>query len=163
MIVVIDSSPVIFLGKVQCLDLVSHLLGGSLLVPEEVLAEVLVPNLPPAEERTLRAFFAQCDAVKVRRPRRLASGLSRADHAALNLAIRRSPATLLADDHLVREVARLERVPAVGTLGVLLRACRAGLLDTNRAQALVDDLIRQHHFRISIEVYQAVQRELLRP
>lgn len=160
MVVVTDASPVIFLGKIHCLDLVRKLFTGALLVPGKVHDEILSPGLPPDEERELLSFLSGCEVVKVVRPRQFATGLSPADNAALTLAARRAPAVLLADDHLVREVARLEDIRTVGTLGILLHSCREGHVDAERVRELIGELIQRHRFRISIELYQAVLEQL---
>ena len=47
-----------------------------------------------------------------------------------------------------------------GTLGILLRAADRGDLSSDEARQLVALLVREHRFRISIEVFQAVQARL---
>jgi predicted nucleic acid-binding protein len=160
MIVVADASPLIFLAKIEKLILIPRLFAGELLVPSSVRDEVLAAPIAPAEALALGAFLASCRVVGVRRPRRFAAALSRADSEALTLALRRRADLLLSDERLLRAMARLEGVRPMGTLGVLLRAHRAGMLSATEARTLVETLIREHRFRIGIEVYEAVQRAI---
>ena len=160
MIVVADASPLIFLGKIAKLGLVSTLFPGELLVPGAVRDEVLGPRLPPAEERVLTTFLSQHTVVSVKRRRHFAAAMSLADNEALTLALRRRADFLLADERLLRALARVEGIHPVGTLGVLLRAKRAALITPQDVRRLVDTLIREHAFRIGIEVYQAVLSEI---
>ncbi len=160
MAIVADASPLIFLGKIRRLALVKRLFRGPVLVPRAVHDEIVVPGLPPAEEGPLREFLAGCKVVAVRRARSFATALSRADNEVLTLAVRERASTLLADDHLIRQVAKMEGIVAVGTLGILLRAVDKGIIVSDDARVLLDALIREHHFRISIEVYSAVLGKL---
>jgi len=156
MIVVADASPLIFLAKVRRLDVVHRLLGRDIRVPKEVRDEVLEPEVDPAERRELEKFLEACTIEVVRRPRRFASAMSRADNAALTLAVRCHADILLCDERITRLMAEAEGIRPLGTLGVLLRAMGQGLLSPGATRKLVDALIKSHNFRIGIELYQAV-------
>ena len=86
--------------------------------------------------------------------------MSAADNAALTLAIRRKATLLLCDERVTRLMAENEGIRPLGTLGILLRATRAGLLTRRETRQMVDLLIRAHGFRIGIELYQAVLAEI---
>ena len=160
MIVVADASPLIFLAKLKQLKLISTLLGKDVRLPKDVMQEVLHPDCDPAERQELETFLTSCSVEKVSRPRQFAAAMSRADNAALTLALRNKAGILLCDERITRRMAEIERVQTLGTLGVLLRARREGVIPAEEARRLVDQLIRQHNFRISVEVYQAVLAEL---
>jgi uncharacterized protein len=161
MIVVADSSPIIFLAKIGRTEWISAMFGPPRpLVPSRVVEEVLAPPLPPAEERILKSFLSTCEIVIVHEPRTYAAALSRADNDALSLAIDRGADLLLADDRLVRSVANLERIRPMGTLGILLRAARTGHATAREARDLLRVLVRSHGFRIGIEVFEAAMAEL---
>ena len=55
------------------------------------------PPVSPDEERLLEDFLGCCTLVRVARPRRFAQAMSKADAAALSLAVRRRADLLLAD------------------------------------------------------------------
>ena len=160
MIVVADTSPLIFLGKIHQLELIWALFEDEILVPSVVRDELLAPPVSPAEDQALRAFLARSNVVAVKRPRRFAPALSEADSATLSLAIRKRADVLLADDRLLRQMAMLERVRPIGTLGVLVRAMKKGHLSPEAARHLVTDLVQEHRLRIGIAVFEAVLRQI---
>ena len=86
--------------------------------------------------------------------------MSRADNAAMTLAVRRKADLLLTDDRTVRRLATVEGIRPLGTLGVLLLALRQGLVDRAEVRWLIDDLVRSHGFRIGVELYAAAIREV---
>lgn len=160
MIVVADASPLIFLAKVRQLGIVFRSTGRDVRVPKQVSDEVLVPGADPAELRELESFLERCKVEAVRRPRQFASGMSGADNAALTLAVRANADFLLCDERIIRMMAEAEGVRPLGTLGVLLRAARLHLLSAGETKVLVDRLVQDHGFRIGIELYRAVLRQL---
>ena len=155
MIIVADASPLIFLGKIGQLGLVPALFEGTIWIPASVRDELLAPPISPAEARTMGAFLGRCRIVRVTRPERFSTSMSRADSDALTLAIRKRADRLLADERLLRDMAVIEGIRPVGTLGVLLLAMQKGLLTAPQTRRCVDELIRDHHFRISIALYES--------
>jgi uncharacterized protein len=160
MIVVADASPLIFLAKIRQLDLVHALLGRDVRIPAQVEREVLAGGVDPAEKRTLVEFLDGCQVVKVPRPQRYALAMSRADNAAVTLAVRSGAEVLLCDDRLTRLMAKTEGVRPLGTLGVLLRAAKQGLVRPDSARQQLDLLVSAHGFHISVQLYQAALAEL---
>jgi predicted nucleic acid-binding protein len=155
-IVVADASPLIFLGKLRCLDLLHGLFGDDIRVPRAVRDELLPAGIDPAERAALDSFLASCHVEAVTRPRRFARAMSRADNEALTLAIRCRADRLLCDEATTRLMAEAEGVRPVGTLGILLLAMRTGRLTPAATRDHVDALVRDHGFRISVRLYQAV-------
>ncbi len=162
MIVVADASPLIFLGKLRQLDLVFRVVGEDVRLPEAVLAEIVTADTEPAELRVLRPFLARCTVEPVRRPNRYASGMSKADNAAVTLAVRSAADFLLCDERITRLMAEAEGIRPLGTIGVLLRALRAGEMTRRQARTSFDRLVDEHSFRIGIELYRAVLAEIER-
>ena len=160
MTVVADASPLIFLGKIRRLALIDRVLGGDVAVPQQVRDEVLARPLDPAESDELHRFLATVRIERVDSPRDFATGMSRADNAAMTLAVRLEAALLLTDDRTVRRLAVVEGIRPLGTLGVLLRALRRGLVERTEVRRLVDDLVGSHGFRIGVELYAVVIREI---
>lgn len=160
MIIVADASPLIFLAKIGQLGLITRLFPGKHWVPQSVRMEVLTAPISPAEELALQLFLKSCQIELVSKPRRYAAALSRADNEVLTLAIRRKAAFLLSDDRLLRQLAVVEGLRPMGTLGILLRAMERGLLTRIQTRHWVEALVQQHHFRISIEVYDATLQRI---
>jgi len=156
MIAVADASPLIFLGKLRRLGLVRALGGRDIRVPRAVVAEALPPGLDPAEDRQLREFLDRCRIETVRRPSRFAAAMSKADNAALTLAVRAHADLLLCDERVTRFMAQTNGIRPLGTLGILLQALRAGHMTTPETREAVDELVSRHDFRIGVRLYQAV-------
>lgn len=160
MIVVADASPLIFLSKIGRLQLIPKALGSSVCVPEQVRVELFAQPIDPSESASMEVFLKSCSVEAVPKPRRFAAGMSRADGAALTLAIRRKADFLLADDRILRQAAFLEGIRPMGTVGLLLRAQRVGILRSSEALVLINALIRDHGMRIGVELYQAIREDL---
>ena len=160
MIIVADSSPLIFLSKIRRLALVRSVFGRDVRVPQAVVRELLTPDVDPVEKDVIESFLERCSVESVRSPRHFAKAMSAADNAALTLALRSKADFLLCDDRIVRAMAEIEGVRPMGTLGVLLRATRKKILSNSETRQLIDLLVSTHHLRIGIEVYQAVMKEL---
>lgn len=156
MIVVADASPIIFLGKIRCLQLLHELFGRDIRLPGAVRDELLPPDIDPAERGVLEEFLSACRVEAVPRPRRFARAMSRADNRALTLAIRCRADRLLCDESATRLMAEAEGIRPVGTLGVLLTALRRDILTPAKTRDHVDTLVRDHGFRIGVDLYQAV-------
>ncbi len=160
MIVVADASPLIFLAKIRRLGAIFRVLSRDVRVPKQVCDEVLAPGADPAEIREIDRFLDQCQLREVRRPRLFAAGMSRADNAALTLAIREGAEILLCDERITRQLAEDEGIRPLGTLGVMLREVRAQVLSAEEARRLLDRLVQRHGFRIGVELYSEVLRRI---
>jgi predicted nucleic acid-binding protein len=86
--------------------------------------------------------------------------MSCADSEVITLAIRKKADYILADDRIVRDVASVEGIRPMGTLGIILKAYSKKLLSLEKAQDSFYALVRQHNFRISIKVYDAFKEKL---
>jgi predicted nucleic acid-binding protein len=160
MIIVADASPLIFLGKIGQLEIIHSLFKGEILVPSSIRDEVIEPPIPPAEERMLKDFLLRCRIVNVVRPEKYSSAMSRSDNDALTLATRKHADLLLADERIMRDMAIIEHIRPVGTLGLLLMAMRNKLFTAAQTRQLVEDLVQNHHFRISITLYDSVMKHI---
>ena len=160
MIVVADTSPLIFLAKIDALDWLPRLFDCAPLLPSRVAEELLRPPVPPAELRLLRAFVGRCEIVTVADPTRFSAALSDADNAVLTLAVARKAQLLLADDRVLRSMARVEGIVPMGTLGILLAAVDRRLARRDHARGKLRALVRQHGYRIGVEVYDLAMERL---
>ena len=127
-VVVADACAIIFLAKLNRLSLVAEVFPGFVWVPELVCAELGRETIPQPEQERIRVFLKKCRTVAVLNPHFPASALSLADRCVLTLAGKHQGAVILTDDMLVRRIAVAEGLAVAGTVGVLIRAQRAGLL-----------------------------------
>jgi predicted nucleic acid-binding protein len=160
MIIVADSAPLIFLSKINQLPLLSGLFNAKILVPAVVIKEILGPDVPPDEERLLTGFLSGCQIVALRKTTRFAQALSYADNCILTLAVKEQANVILSDDRLLRKTALIEGIRVIGTIGVLIRATKASLLTTKKSVKLLDELVEEHHFRISTRAYEMARNAL---
>jgi uncharacterized protein len=124
-IVVSDAGPLISLGRLDLLSVLPALFA-SVQVPEQVLRECAArPNNADAARITIAmqtGWVLPCGMQAVE-----PSPLGRGERAAIARALSIG-AGLLTDDHAARVHAQSLQLAVTGTLGVLIRAKRAGLL-----------------------------------
>jgi predicted nucleic acid-binding protein len=67
---------------------------------------------------------------------------------------------ILSNDRLLRKTAVIEGLRVIGTLGILIRATKTFCLVPKKAIDLMDELVEEHNFRISIGVYEAARKAI---
>ncbi|MEE8399885.1 MAG: DUF3368 domain-containing protein [Desulfobacterales bacterium] len=162
MILIGDAAPIIFLAKIDRLSLIGQLFDAKVLVPSIVEKEILGPGIPPHEELLLTLFLSKYRIIDVGEPAEYATSLSLADNSVLTLTEKEHADIVLSDDRLLRRIVSMEGFPSevIGTIGILVRAAKEDLLSADAAHDLLSCLIREHSFRISIDVYEAARRAL---
>ncbi len=122
---VVDASPLIILGQVGKLDWLEQL-SSRLVVPDAVANEVLSGPEDPAHRALLSGWSERLRATV---PESVAEwSLGRGESAVIALALELG-ATAVVDDRSARRCARAVGTPVIGTLGVIIRAKRRGLID----------------------------------
>jgi predicted nucleic acid-binding protein len=124
---VTNASPVITLAKAGYLELLTQL-PSELLLPEAVALEILAgPADDPARQAIEHGWGQRLAPVAI--PAELIEwGLDAGETAALAIARERAPCTVVLDDAQARTCAKARGVPLLGTLGVVLRAKKRGLI-----------------------------------
>lgn len=151
MIVVSDAGPLIYLGGVGHLALLRDLFG-RVIVPQHVWNEVVEIG---GERAGSAAVASAASWIDVRAPgptaltERLARLLDAGEAAAIVLCHELGADLLLCDDLQARRVAAAQGIRVVGTLGLLVRGKRAGLLD---AVAPILNEMLAHGMRVSPEL-----------
>ena len=158
--VVCDASPLIFLAKLNRLELIPRVLDAEVCVLRCVADEVLGAGAGPVERQRLLAFLESVGVVEFEPPAEPAGALSRCDRATLAWAIENRIDWLLADERLLRRIAEEKGIAVIGFLGLLLRAARRNLLSAGDARAAIDESVSRHGCRISIALYQRLLSEL---
>ncbi len=154
MTVILDASPLIFLSKVNLLEVIIQTLDRDVHLSRLVKEELLSPRLDHGEQKRLEAFLDRCQIHNPTKARSFATAMSQADNDSLSLAIHLKATILLADDRILRLMASNQGIRPLGTLGLLMMAKRKGVLSKKQTLAAFETLVGQHGFRISIEVYQ---------
>lgn len=159
--IVSDSSPLIWLSKVNRLELLRKLFG-DVLVPEAVRIEVTSGK--SADAYLIREAFNMgwikaedspggTELVEV-------SGIHMGEAEAIQLA-RGLGALFLVDDREASVVARVFGVRCLGTVGVLLAALASGVLGLEEFVDCIDEMINLG-FRLSVQIYRTALEEAKR-
>lgn len=159
MIVVADTSPLLYLARLGLLDLLPPLYG-SVTVPTTVWRELTEyrPDAPGVAE-LLGATWITVDAsadLDARLPA-LEAEIDPGEAAAITLALLLHAELVLVDDRDGRDVAVAHGLAVRGTLGVLTTARERGLLAALRP--VLDDL-RAAGFRVHRTLYEAALRRV---
>ena len=151
--VICDTSPIQYLHQLGLLHILRTLAGDVIVPPavQDELAEgrVLGVNLPD---------LAALDWITVRRPvsepaLRLVVDLGPGEAEVLMLGLETPEAVVVLDDALARRVAETIGLPLTGTLGLLLDAKRAGLI---QALGPLLDQLQALNFRVASRTRAAV-------
>jgi predicted nucleic acid-binding protein len=158
--IVCDASPLIFLAKLNRLDLLHRVLDGEIFVLRCVVDEVLTDSAGLVERKRLDAFFASIEVVDFTATGESGGALSRSDHSTLLWAIENGGDWLLADERLLRRVATEEGIAMIGFLGILLLAARRKILPVIEVRHDINACVSRHGCRISVALYQRLISEL---
>lgn len=147
---VVNASPLITLSKAGQLELLQAD-NRRLVIPEAVRAEVLQGPADDPARKALESGFQTVSYDGPPEPMVLEWGLGSGETAVLSFA-KKNDAIAVLDDRAARMAAKVMGIRIVGTLGVVLRAHRAGriqsaagVINTLRGAGLRldDDLIRK--------------------
>ncbi len=137
---VVNTSPLIFLSRGGHFDLLQSI-AAKVLVPEVVVREISVRgHLDPTVKCLHRStWLTIVDDILVP-PSILSWGLGAGESAVLAYAMSQKCCQALIDDLAGRRCASALNIPVTGTLGIVLRAKRKGLLTA--ARPVLEDLLR---------------------
>lgn len=160
MTVVSNTSPLNYLTLIG-LDRLLPALFGRVIIPSAVQEELKSPGAPPQIGEMLRRSGAWLDvasAPPVSDP--ILAGLDAGEKEAISLAVSMKADLILLDEARGRRAA-FEHfgLPVTGTLGVLDRAARAGLIDARDAV----ERLRKTSFRASSKLYQLLLEPATKP
>lgn len=159
MTVLCDASPLIFLAKLERLELLA-LLGQRIVVLKCVADEILSERATVRESAQLKALLSKVEIIEFHESAYESRTLSRSDRTTLTFAVKHRVDWLVVDERLLRRVAGEEGVQTIGTLGLLTLAVRKGVLSPAEARADLDRAVSSLGFRISSQIYQRVIGEL---
>lgn len=159
-LIICDASPLILLAKIDCLDLIDKILEGEIMVLQVIVDEVCSDSAGDVERIRLNRFVKTVKVVDFVDTEYPSTTLSQNDRSVLNWAIQNQPDWLIADEKLLRRVAKEEGLQVIGTLGLLVAGYRKGFLSKNEVKAKLDELITAHKCRISVGLYQKILQEM---
>ena len=124
---VLNASPIIALAKVDRLDLLEGL-ASEICIPPAVVKEITAGPEDDPGRRALEIGWGQRLPESALRSEVLGWSLGAGETEVLSVALEKSGWTAVIDDATARACARSVGVPVIGTLGVVLRAKRQGLV-----------------------------------
>ena len=125
-LVISNTSPLFYLHRLRCLDLLQKLYQG-VIIPEAVVEE-LKAGRDKGEDAPDTADYEWIAVRPVRVPElvRLITDLGAGEAQVLALALEEPNSLVILDDRLARQVATLQNLRITGTVGVLLKAKQGG-------------------------------------
>jgi len=154
-IVIADTGPLNYLVLIGAVDVLEPLYT-RVIVPRAVVRELQDPGAPAAVLAWIADPPAWLEVQPDPPPDPTLGFLDPGEKAALTLAQLLNADELLIDDQAGRAEAERRHLHVTGTLGVLADAHLAGLVDFDRALAL----LRSTNFRLSAEVDRLVRRRI---
>lgn len=124
---VFNASPIILLGKAGLLKTVSPL-ADLWIVPEKVVSEVEAKKPVSAYLSDLNHY--EIEFAEQLDPLVMSWDLGAGESEVLTIALKKAGATVVLDDLLARKCAKLLKLPLIGSIGLLVKARRIGLIDS---------------------------------
>lgn len=160
MIGITNASPMIYLGKIGAINLLTKIFD-EIYTTTEVVNEVNKKEFAP-EKNVLEQFIST--HIKVKNPQnhdlktKIASlqiyiGEASIIVLAEEFSKNDEHPTLIIDDLAAREVAIAMNLTITGTIGIILRATKQKFITKKRAKYLIDQLVFKTNFRLSAQVY----------
>ncbi len=156
LLVVSNSSVIIALTRIYCLNLLKKLLR-RILVPEAVWQKMTVRCKPGSEEIIRTDFIHVREVHNKKLALLLKEFVDESEAEVITLALEVNADLLLVDDYDARSLAKELRLKVMGILGVIALAKYRGLI--LKAKSIVDELVKSG-FQISRRVLEEFLREL---
>ena len=167
MIVIINASPLIYLGQIGALTLLPKLFTQCYttnLVKYEVLSQKNAPEYPILEdsfsewliikEPSNQKLMKRLEELKIHPGEAsiLALGKELHDKAEENI--------LIIDDFIAREIARTLELKITGTVGIILKMLHSSFITKEKCKNYIQYLIENTSFRISTSLYSKLLKEI---
>lgn len=163
-----NSSPLIYLAKIGRLNLIKNVYG-QIWIPEAVFNEAVtqgkilkITDASIIEEAVDKWILKERISPETDLKYALLDDnnkIGQGEKQALKLCKQLNADIFIVDDKEARRVSRILKIKPIGTCGVLVQAHKKGLISTNEAQQILDDLI-EAKFRIDPTVYRSIIKEL---
>jgi predicted nucleic acid-binding protein len=133
-LVVADTSPICYLEQIGLIEGLYQLFG-KVLLPSAVAQELLHPSAPAGVRQLMSSPPEWIDVVQVNVSDPDLESLDPGERSAIQLAIAVSADAILIDERDGTAAAAQRGLKTIGTIGVIDRAARAGLVDVREAVA----------------------------
>jgi len=142
-IAVSDAGPLIHLSEINCLSVLSVFEGIH--IPEAVCSEVIRHRGKSVMEDIRKTGSVRCLMLSQNEVSQFISNnnlekLDYGERECLYLCMKTGIKFLLTDDMAVRESCEKFRLTPIGSLGIVIRACRIKLISLSQAEKYMSDL-----------------------
>ena len=121
-IVIVNTSPIFYLYRLDCLDILRKLYGG-IIIPQAVVNELKERKKVGENIPEIRNYgWIAVKEVNVPAYISIITDLGRGETEVLALACEENDALVILDDALARRIAKIRGLRITGTIGVLLKA-----------------------------------------
>ncbi len=151
--IVLNTSPIIFLGKINCLHWLESC-ATEIIVPKNVVLELgdySLPSFIQVETLSMVGFAYVKGAI---------GRLHEGELSAIVLAQELSADFVILDDLLARQKAQHLGLNVMGTLGLLLLMGKKGLLTNQKIWDYIGDLTQQHGMYLSPKIIEQLREKL---
>lgn len=166
--VVCNAGPLMVLAKLNVLHLLKELYG-RVHIPQTVYDEVVIAGSRHGhrDAQILRLFLRlvawkpeEVDPSTIPAVLRHA-GLDLGERDVLVLALSLRPSLVLMDEYAGRQVARKLKLPASGSLGILIEAYRGGIISAEQISFYFAEIVEDQDIWISPKLIERLRREIL--
>ncbi len=127
---VINTSPLILLGKADLLKVISPL-ASCWIIPNSVISEVSIKSaVEPLLAQLAKTSQVLCQTAPMIDPIIANWNLGPGESEVITLALQQDSHGVVLDDLQARKCAQILNLPLMGSLGLVVKAKKAGLLDT---------------------------------
>lgn len=152
--IVLNTSPIIFLGKINCLHLLEHC-ASEIIAPQNVVLELgnySLPDFIRVETLSMVGLSYVKGAI---------GRLHEGELAAMVLAQELDAGFVILDDLLARQKAQRLGLKVMGTLGLLLLMAKRKLLTNQQVWNYIIDLTQQHGMYLSPKIIEQIREKLV--
>lgn len=152
--IVLNTSPIIFLGKINCLHLLEKCVS-EIIAPKNVVLELgdySLPNFIRVESLSMVGFSYVKGAI---------GRLHEGELSVMILAQELAADFVILDDLLARQKAQRLGLNVMGTLGLLLLMAKRELLTNQQVWDLIMDLTQRHGMYLSPKIVEQIRGKLL--
>jgi len=152
--IVLNASPIIFLGKINCLHRLENC-ANEIIAPKNVVLELGDDSLPTF------IHVESLSMIGVAYVKGAIGRLHDGELSAIVLAQELAADFVVLDDLLARQKAQQLGLKVMGTLGLLLLMGKKGLLTSQQILDYIDDLTQQHGMYLSTHIIEQLKQKLV--
>lgn len=157
-VVVLDTSPIIYLSALGLIDILKDLFG-KVIIPEAVNRELLAGGKKsPGYKEVSKANWITVNKIKNQASKRyLLSDLDDGEAEVIIISDEIGADLMVMDDRLGRKVAKLKGLKVVGTVRILISAEKKGLISDLKTTL---DMLKKQGFWLSDDIYEIALKDL---